>query len=155
MSLLHKIVDHPANKDLIAYIHSEFDEPFALETDWDEMRKRSWSIGTLPDAVDMLWIKFATKVPPSCRAIFMNRPVLLNPGSGEIFGFASGTDFPMVKLPADRLMQLKDSISASSLTEWDVVFESGRKVGVHWIYCGNYLGEFSSIFWDAYSATCE
>lgn len=56
-------------------------------------------LGTHPELVSWLWDELTTKLPEVCKWVVYGSPVLVNPKSGIIFGFAGGTHAYALRLP--------------------------------------------------------
>lgn len=56
-------------------------------------------LGTHPDLVARLWKEITISLPTKCQWIINNRPVLVHPTSGIIFGYAEGTLVYALRLP--------------------------------------------------------
>ena len=67
-----------------------------------------YNLGTHPDLVSWLWDELTTKLPEVCKWVVYGAPVLVNPKSGIIFGFAGGTHTYALRLPpAERGAAIK------------------------------------------------
>jgi hypothetical protein len=57
------------------------------------------NLGAHPDLVSWLWDELPRRLPEVCRWVVYGAPVLVNPKSGIIFGFAGGTHTYALRLP--------------------------------------------------------
>lgn len=66
------------------------------------------NLGTHPELVSWLWDELTAKLPEVCKWVVYGSPVLVNPKSGIIFGFAGGTHTYALRLPpAERGAAIK------------------------------------------------
>jgi len=97
----------PANSGVIRYLKSN------ASSEWNLSKARSkescapesvkdpyLNLNTHPDLVIWFWDKITVKLPEVCKWIIYGLPVLVNPKSGIVFGFGTGTHTYDLRLPA-------------------------------------------------------
>jgi hypothetical protein len=67
-----------------------------------------YTLGAHPDLLGWFWDELTAKLPAQCAWIVWGSPVLIQPESGVIFGFAGGTHTYALRLPSEeRVLALK------------------------------------------------
>lgn len=97
----------PANSGVMRYLKSN------AASEWNLSKARAkescapesvdepcYNLNTHPDLVIWFWDKITTKLPEVCKWVIYGLPVLVNPKSGIVFGFATGTNTYALRLPA-------------------------------------------------------
>jgi hypothetical protein len=106
---LNVAFDDPANAKVLAFLAAQGDvrpeNRSAPPSVYDLHRN---SLGTHPDLAARLWDEITVKLPERCAWVVHGRPVLVNPTSGILFGYARGTHEYALRLPdAERIPGLR------------------------------------------------
>jgi hypothetical protein len=105
----------PTNSGVISYLKSNassgfnFSKASSKESCAPESVTEPYhNLNTHPDLLTWFWDQMTTKLPEVCRWVVYGLPVLVNPKSGIIFGFAQGTHTYALRLPdAERNAAMK------------------------------------------------
>ncbi len=96
----------PANSGVVCYLRVSASSPDAVSLarskescDPESVADPYCNLGTHPDLVGWLWDELTAKLPEVCKWVVYGAPVLVNPKSGIIFGFAGGTHTYGLRLP--------------------------------------------------------
>jgi hypothetical protein len=97
----HITVDfqHPANAGILAHLRKGSQDAVLPDGSPEDHPDPYMRLGTHPDLVARLWKDITTLLPEKCQWIINNRPVLVHPTSGIIFGYAEGTLAYALRLP--------------------------------------------------------
>jgi len=104
--------EHPANSGILKCLSSpeRLKRSVSVARDYPSCSPESvydpyMKLGTHPDLLEYFWDKVAIKLPMKCRWIVYGTPVLVNPVSGVIFGFAQGTSTYAFRLPPKEFQE--------------------------------------------------
>ncbi len=97
-------------------------------------------LGTHPELVARLWDELSLLLPEPCQWIINERPVLVHPRTGIIFGYAEGTHAYALRLP---LAIQQDALQQGAKRTYrypDHLFHLDT-FGEEWIFCNWYKDE--------------
>jgi hypothetical protein len=151
----HVNFDHPANAGILGYLGSSerLKNSVSVARQNPSCSPRSvddpyMKLGTHPDLVEWLWDKVTVKLPIKCRWIVYGTPVLVNPRSGIIFGFAGGTHTYAFRLPTP---ERQTALEAGAKQVWyypaypELKIEASildlNTIGKEWLFGGWFKGE--------------
>jgi hypothetical protein len=95
-----------------------------------------YNLNTHPDLLSWFWDQLTAKLPEVCKWVVYGLPVLVNPKSGIIFGFAEGTNTYALRLPP---LEKDAAVKAGCKRIWNYSAPSGLQlklddVGEEWIF---------------------
>lgn len=90
---------HPANAGILTRLGNRTGEAVLSNGAPEDHPDPYFRLGTHPDLVARLWNEITISLPVKCQWIINNRPVLVHPTSGTIFGYAEGTHAYALRLP--------------------------------------------------------
>lgn len=136
--------DHQANKNILAYLrhtHVKYKAHLPVSTSPSFIKDPYHELGTHPELVKRLWDELAEKIPLDCKWIVYGTPVLVNPFSGILFGFAFGTKTYGMRLPERERQEM---YAAGATTHYD--YNDGfsfdiTEIGRDWVLGGWLKGE--------------
>lgn len=136
--------DHPANQAILTYLrqtHVKYKAHLPVSTSPHFLKDPYRELGTHPELVERLWDELAEKIPFNCKWIVYGTPVLVNPLSGIIFGFAFGTKTYALRLPEKERQEM---YAAGAKRHYDYNDGSSfdiSEVGDDWVLGGWITGE--------------
>lgn len=97
----HITVDfkHPANAGILKRLGRSTGGAMVSDGSPEDHPDPYFQLGTHPELVSWLWNKITVSLPEKCQWIINNRPVLVHPATGIIFGYAEGTHAYALRLP--------------------------------------------------------
>ena len=100
------------------------------------------NLNTHPDLVIRFWDKITTQLPEVCKWVIYGLPVLVNPKSGIVFGFATGTNTYALRLPT---IEKEAAIKSGCKRIFKYRAPAGEEfnldeIGEEWIF-GNYISD--------------
>jgi len=149
---MDKVLGNEKNQSLLNYFRlKKYPKKLIFLTNKDQIKKQIFSLGTHPEIVELLWYKYAKNFPLKCQVILFGRPVLINPISGIIFGFAEGTNPPALRLPKKDIAELLEKGGLRSLSDMDSVYADANNFGNDWAYCFSFIEGIDKYFISAYN----
>jgi hypothetical protein len=124
---------HPANAAVLAHLRRHRESGTPASRSPDSVPQPYLTLGTHPDVVERLWDKVTSLLPEPCRWVVYDTPALVHPGSGVVFGFATGVPVYALRLPAP---ELEEALAAGAKREF--VYSRGpkldlAKIGADWV----------------------
>jgi hypothetical protein len=100
--ILHHLRDNASSPNGVSVARSKEDcSPESVDDPYS-------NLGSHPDLVSWFWDEISVKLPVVCKWVVYGAPVLVNPKTGIIFGFAGGTLTYALRLPpAEREAAIK------------------------------------------------
>ncbi|MBK7878790.1 MAG: hypothetical protein IPJ77_24285 [Planctomycetes bacterium] len=89
---------HPANAAILACLE-RFERLSSYVQSAPRGRVDEWELGAHPDLVSLLWDEVDPHLPKRCAWIVHGRPALVRPKTGVVFGFVSGTNLIVLRVP--------------------------------------------------------